>query len=57
MKTGKHLCGKIETNLNSLNEKKKRNLKYNTDLKNNFQNTSQQYYPLLQLHSLGHLNV
>ena len=46
MKTGKHLCGKIETNLNSLNEKKKkRNLKYNTDLKNNFQNTSQQYYP------------
>ena len=23
MKTGKHLCGKIETNLNSLNEKKK----------------------------------
>ena len=27
MKTGKHLCGKIETNLNSLNEKKKTKLK------------------------------
>ena len=48
---------KSRLTLTRLMKKKKRNLKYNTDLKNNFQNTSQQYYPLLQLQSLGHLNV
>ena len=39
MKTGKHLCGKIKTDLEPLNETKTK-----LKRKDNFQNTSQQYW-------------